>query len=312
MNILITGGSGFIGSWVVQKLLNKGHKIWILDNLSNGREKNLAKIKEHKDIAVFYKGDIKDKKILKDIFSNNIEICYHLAASINVQDSIDNPVTTYENDATGTINVLEECRKHSTRLVYMSTCMVYDMATENKGITELSPLKAASPYAGAKIAGEFLAQSYFHAYELPVTIVRPFNTYGPRQKSNGEGGVVSIFIQKELNDEDLLIYGTGDQTRDLLYVEDCADFVVECGFNKKAIGEVINAGTQSDVSINELAQTICDKKQKIKHVKHIHPQSEIPKLLCNAQKAYDLLGWKATTNLKEGIRKTKEWIINNH
>lgn len=312
MNILVTGGSGFIGSWIVQKLLNKGHKIWILDNLSNGRKENIENIIKHPDIAEFIIGDIKDKEVLENLFSNKIELCYHLAASINVQDSIDDPVSTYENDSTGTINVLEKCRENNTRIVYMSTCMVYDMATDSQGINELSALKAASPYAGAKIAGEYLTQSYFHAYEIPTTIIRPFNTYGPRQKTSGEGGVISIFIHKEIKQEELLIYGDGNQTRDLLYVEDCADFVIECGLNDNAIGQTINAGTQKDISINELAQAICSNPTRIKHINHIHPQSEIPKLLCNAQKAYTLLGWKSSTSLKEGIRKTKEWIINKH
>jgi UDP-glucose 4-epimerase len=310
MNILVTGGAGFIGRWLVKQLLDLNHDIWILDDLSNGKLSNIASFKNHPSFKAFVKNSINDTNILSDLFKNNFDICYHLAASINVQDSIDDPITTYNNDATGTLNVLEACRKTNTKLVYMSTCMVYNMANSDKGISEESPLKAASPYAGAKLAGEFLTESYFHTYNLPTVIVRPFNTYGPHQKSSGEGGVVSIFINNELNNETINIYGDGTQTRDLLYVEDCADFIIQCGLSEKANGQVINAGSGKDISINNLAKLIANKSD-IQHVTHIHPQSEIPKLLCNYSKATKLLSWKPKTSLEKGIEKTKEWIKTN-
>jgi len=139
-------------------------------------------------------------------------------------------------------------------------------------------------------------------------VVRPFNTYGPFQKSSGEGGVVAIFIQHDLEGKDLNIYGDGTQTRDLLYVEDCADFVIAAGMDNRADGRLLNAGLGQDVSINELASLICKDKKRIKHVPHIHPQSEIPKLLCNYEKAQALLSWQPQVSLEEGIARTREWI----
>lgn len=310
MNVLLTGGAGFIGRWVAKRLLEDGHDVWILDNLSNGSKDNIKEFAGNNHLKAFTEGDIKNTKLLEDIFQQPFDICYHLAASINVQDSIDDPATTFHNDAIGTFNVLEQCRKHNTKMVFMSTCMVYDKAdiSQGKGIDEYHPTKPASPYAGSKIAGENMVLSYWYAYGLPTAVIRPFNTYGPFQKSSGEGGVVAIFIKRDLEAQTLNIYGDGTQTRDLLYVEDCARFVVQAGYSDKADGHIINAGTGMDITINDLAALICTDKERIKHVPHIHPQSEIQKLLCDYTKAKELLGWQPEVTLKEGIERTRQWI----
>ncbi|MDG0764636.1 GDP-mannose 4,6-dehydratase [Bacillus halotolerans] len=308
MNVLVTGGAGFIGRWVVKKLLEDRHQVWVLDDLSNGRLENIEDLKNDPGFIEFIHGDIKNVKTLEDLFLKKFDICYHLGASINVQDSIDDPKTTFENDTIGTFNILELCKKHNVKVVFMSTCMVYDQAAFTEGIKETDPIKPASPYAGSKIAAENMVLSYYHAYGLPAVVIRPFNTYGPYQKTGGEGGVVAIFIKNKLDGKKLHIYGDGTQTRDLLYVEDCADFVVQAGYSQKANGEIINAGLGRDISINELAELIAGDKQNIHHVEHIHPQSEIPKLLCNYEKAKKILNWNPQVSLEEGIRKTEEWI----
>jgi nucleoside-diphosphate-sugar epimerase len=308
VNILVTGGAGFIGRWVVKQLLDEGHQVTALDNLSNGSEENIIEFKEDPDFK-FVMGDIKDIKGLESLFnSHKFDICYHLGASINVQDSIDDPRTTFDNDVTGTFNVLEQAKNNKTKVVFTSTCMVYDRCHDSAGIKEQHPLKPASPYAASKISGESLSLSYYHAYGLPVTVVRPFNTYGPFQKSTGEGGVIAIFIKQKLTGGDLNIYGDGTQTRDLMYVEDAARFIISAGYSDKAIGGVVNAGLGSDITINDLALLIVEDEKRIKHVEHIHPQSEIPKLLCNIDKARELLGWEPQVGLKEGIEKTALWI----
>jgi len=309
MNILLTGGAGFIGRWVAKRLLDDGHSIWILDDLSNGRLTNIESLREHSGFKAFIEGSILDEELLPGLFDNNsFDICYHLGASINVQDSIDDPRTTFNNDTIGTFYIMEQCRKHNVKVVFMSTCMVYDRCMEESGITEMHPIKPASPYAGAKIAAENMVLSYFYAYGLPTVVIRPFNTYGPYQKTGGEGGVVAIFIKNKLNGKELSIYGEGTQTRDLLFVEDCARFVVEAGYSDAVNGHIVNAGLGRDISINELAELIADRQVGIKHVEHIHPQSEIQKLLCNYSKAAMLLNWRPEVSLEEGIRRTEEWI----
>ncbi|WBW95444.1 dTDP-glucose 4,6-dehydratase [Oceanirhabdus sp. W0125-5] len=332
MNILVTGGAGFIGRWVVKKLLEENHNIIALDNLSNGRLLNIEEFKDNDNFR-FIKGDIKDQKLLEDLFKKNkFDIIYHLGASINVQESIDDPATTFYNDTVGTFNILERTKiqmfgenakmvgdkweldseeeKHPCKVVFMSTCMVYDKA-ESKGINELHPTKPVSPYGGSKIAAENMVLSYYHAYGLPTVVIRPFNTYGPFQKSSGEGGVIAIFIKRALESKELNIYGTGEQTRDLLYVKDCAKFVIMAGFNERVNGEIVNAGTGRDVTINELAQIISQDRVEVKHVEHIHPQSEIMKLKCDYSKAESLMGWMPEYTLEEGISETEEWIKNS-
>lgn len=308
MKVLVTGGAGFIGRWVVKKLIEKGCDVWVLDNLANGRRENLDEFAGNEKLKDFVVGNIKDRKLLRGLFGERFDACFHLAASINVQDSIDDPRTTYENDVDGAFNVLEESRRTGARLMFVSTCMVYDRATDDVGISERHPVKPASPYAGAKLAAENMVLSYYHAYGMPTTVIRPFNTYGPFQKSSGEGGVVAIFIGCKLNGAPLTVYGDGTQTRDLLYVEDCADFVLAAGLSDRAVGRVINAGLGEDIAINDLAMKVVGDPSRIVHVEHIHPQSEIMRLRCDNSLARSLLGWSPKVSLDEGLRRTEAWI----
>ena len=303
--ILVTGGAGFIGRWVVKRLLDEGHEVCVLDDLSNGRMESIEEFKGNLGFKFIF-GDIRNKNLLKEA-CKEVDICIHAAAAINVQESIENPQRYYDVNVNGTFNILEAARKRDVKVVLIGTCMVYDL-TSSKAINEEHPLNSKSPYAGSKLAAENLALSYFHAYGLPVVITRPFNTYGPYQKSDMEGGVVSIFIKWLLEEKNLDVFGDGTQTRDFLYVEDCAEFIVKASFNEKAIGEIINAGSGKDIAIKDLALLICKDAERIRYVKHHHPQSEIPKLLCDYKKAKELLGWEPKISLEEGIEKTKEYI----
>jgi nucleoside-diphosphate-sugar epimerase len=334
---LVTGGAGFIGRWVVKRLLEAGHSVLSLDDYSNGRPENVREFEGHRHFLGAVRGDIKDPVVVADAFARGPwDLVFHLAASIHVQRSIDDPEPTFRNDAEGTFRVLEAARaqyfrlngldaanKHfdfasqvtalvdrRPRVACMSTCMVYDLAGEEP-IRETHPYRPASPYAASKIASDMLALSYFHAYRLPVAVVRPFNTYGPFQKSNSEGGVVSIFLKRDLGGEPLLIKGTGEQTRDLLYVEDCAEFVTSAGFAEKAEGHVLNAGTSADVSIRDLAAKCCGPTNRVEHIPHDHPQAEIMRLRADASKAREFLGWKPRTSLDEGLAKTRTWLDAN-
>lgn len=331
-NILVTGGAGFIGRWVVKNLLSEGHKVLVLDNLSNGSKENIREFMENKSFK-FIEGDIQNEALLDTVFNEQFDVIYHLAASINVQDSIDDPKTTFYNDTVGTFNVLERAKwqmfgknakmdgedwigdndvdTHPCKVVFMSTCMVFDKCYKESGIDELHPVKPVSPYGASKIGAENLVISYYLSYKLPTVVIRPFNTYGPYQKTGGEGGVVAIFINNAIKNKDINIYGTGEQTRDLLYIKDCVRFVSMAGFNDSVNGEIVNAGTGRDVSINELAEIISDGRVKVNHVKHIHPQAEIMKLLCNSTKAKELLKWEPTYTLEEGIKETEEFIKSN-
>jgi len=324
MRVLATGGAGFIGRWVVKGLLEIGKlkskqsalsltlpedvEVWVLDNLSNGSEKNLEELHHAHTFRECIQGDIRDHKVLEKLFLHHFDLCIHLAAQINVQESLDNPDQAFTTNVVGTYTILEEARKYNTKVVLVGTCMVYDLAHPSQAISENHRVKPVSPYAGSKLAAEYLAESYHHGYSLPVVICRPFNTYGPFQKSNLEGGVVSIFIKRALEGKALQIFGDGTQTRDLLYVEDCVEFILRASFAEKAIGQVMNAGTGKDVSINDLALLVCKDKKKMEYLPHHHPHAEIAKLCCDYSKARSLLGWEPQVSLQEGILKTKEWI----
>jgi dTDP-glucose 4,6-dehydratase len=304
LTVLVTGGAGFIGRWVVKKLLNN-YEVTVLDNLSNGSIENIKEFFDSPDFS-FIEGDVLNSDLIEKTLKDK-DLCIHAAAQINVQESLENPENSFRTNVVGTYNILEGCRKHKVKLVLIGTCMVYDTSS-SKPISEGHPVKPLSPYAGSKIAAEELALSYYYGYNLPVIVLRPFNTYGPFQKTNMEGGVVSIFVRNYLEGKKLKVYGNGNQTRDLLYVEDCADFIVNASLEKKAIGEILNAGTGKDIRIKDLANIICRDKGMLEYVPHHHPQAEIQRLLCDYSKARKFIGWEPKISLKVGIERTMEWI----
>ena len=305
--VAVTGAAGFIGRWVVDELLDRGYTVRGLDDLSNGSWRNVADFESSERFALTI-GDVSDRESVDELLDGDVDACIHLAAEIDVQESLDDPQSHFETNVTGTERVLEACRATDTRLGLVGTCMVYDMVDSEEGIDESHPVKPASPYAGTKLAAENIAESYYHGYGLPVTVLRPFNTYGPYQKTGMAGGVVSIFTSHDIEGDPLKIFGDGTQTRDLMYVTDCARFIVDGTFSDAAVGEVINAGTGSDISINELAELVTSDGTDITHVEHHHPQSEVQKLLCNPGKANDLLGWKPEVSLEEGIERLRKWL----
>ena len=307
MRVLVTGAAGFIGRWVVGELLARGHTVLPIDSLVAGDVTNLDEFAGQPGLLPFEQGDVRDADACRR-WTADVDAVAHLAASISVQDSIDDPTTTFENDVVGTFQVLEGARASGARVLFMSTCMVYDRATTPTGIAEDHPTKPASPYAASKLAGEALTLSYFHAYGLPTTVVRPFNTYGPFQRSVGEGGVVAIFNRLSLLGEPLRIYGDGTQTRDLLYAADCARFVCDALLADGATGRILNAGTGADVSVNDLAAAVEPDPTRIVHVEHIHPQSEIAVLRCDSREAARTLGWRPEVTLADGIGRVRSWM----
>lgn len=307
MRILVTGAAGFIGRWLVAELLDRGHTVLPLDNLAAGSRENLAELAGHPNILPLEVGDVRDAETCRRVVTD-VDAIAHLAASISVQDSIDDPATTFANDVVGTFNLLEAARPRSARFLFMSTCMVYDRATTPAGISEEHRTKPASPYAASKLSGEALTLSYHYAYGMATTVVRPFNTYGPFQRSVGEGGVVAIFTRKALALEPLVIYGDGRQTRDLLYVTDCARFVADALLSDAAVGRILNAGSGVDVSVNDLAAAVEPDPERVVHVAHIHPQSEIAVLRCDPRRAREVLGWTPTVSLAEGLGRVRSWM----
>jgi len=309
MKALVTGGAGFIGRWLVKILLDEGIDTAVVDNLSSGSLENIAEFTKKKGFIDFFKESINEERLLKKISKIKFDIIFHLAASINVQESIDNPRKTFEEDVVATVKLLERARLSRTKFIFVSTCLVYG-AMENKAMDETHFTIPSSPYAGAKLAAEKMALSYYHAYNLPVVILRPFNTYGPYQKASGEGGVIATFLGNIKAGKPICIYGDGTQTRDFLYVEDCARFIYLSGIKEEAVGEVINAGSGRDISVKDLACKM-DASSSIEYLPHHHPQAEIRKMVCDSTKAKEILEWEPATSLGEGLEKIKDWISTN-
>ena len=304
--VLVTGGAGFIGRWVVKALLDEGRRVVVLDDFSNGSRTNIAEFANDARLDVV-EASIDDPHAVERAFTDDVEVCLHLAAKINVQHSIDDPVGTYRPDVIGTLLLLERARVTRTRFLFMSSCMVYAPAGD-EAIDEQHPVRPASPYAASKLAGESLALSYAYAYALPAAVVRPFNTYGPYQRADGEGGVVAIFCQRALAGETIDVFGDGTQTRDLLYVADCAEFVLRAAASPAAVGQVLNAGTGRDIRIRDLAELVGRDRVGWRLAPHPHPQAEIARLVCDPRRAEDVLGWRAATDLAGGIARTTEWL----
>ena len=305
--VVVTGAAGFIGRWVVHELLERGFTVHGMDDLRNGSQRNIAAF-DTEDAFEFTTGSVTIRDDVEAVLTEEVDFCIHLAAEIDVQESLDDPDSHFEANIVGTKHILESCRENEIALGLVGTCMVYDMVESETGIDESHPVKPASPYAGSKLAAENLAESYYHGYGLPVTIMRPFNTYGPFQKTGMAGGVVSIFTSRDIAGKPLAIYGDGTQTRDLLYVTDCAEFIVEATLSDETTGEILNAGTGTDISINELAELIASEDTEIEHVEHHHPQSEVEKLLCDPTKAHSMIDWEPTVSLAEGVSRLREWL----
>jgi UDP-glucose 4-epimerase len=304
---LVTGGAGFIGRAVVGRLLNAGLRVVVLDDLSSGAAANLEAFRGHPGFGGLHVGAVQDERALQRL-PREIDMVFHLAARINVQASIDRPADTFESDVVGVFRALEWARQARARFVFVSSCMVYGPADGDRPIDERHPVFPASPYAASKLAGEHLVLAYGRAYDMPVVVLRPFNTYGPYQRSDGEGGVVAVFLRRALEGRPLQIFGDGTQTRDLLYVDDCADFIIAAGFSDRARSLCLNAGTGHDIPIAALAEAIGGQAVPVVRVAHPHPQAEIQRLVCDASRAREILGWRARVPLAEGLARTRGWL----
>ena len=272
-NILITGGAGFIGSYLVKEYLKKGDKVTVIDNLSTGLLKNLESVSANKNLN-FITGDILDATLVDNLVSAN-DVILHLAAVVGVKYVMENPVDTIRINILGTENILHSCSTHSKKVLIASTSEVYGKAMNykdyNNGLNEDVDTVMGSTsvrrwsYATSKALDEFLALAYFTEKSLPVIIARYFNTVGPGQLGS-YGMVLPIFIQKALSGEDINVYGDGEQMRSFGYVGDAVKCTISLIENEDAIGEVFNIGNEREITINDLAKLVikkCNSTSKI-------------------------------------------------
>ena len=293
--VLVTGGAGFIGSHVVDLLIDKGYRVIIIDNLSNGKTINLN------PKAKFYKADI-TKDISKIIAKEKPKICIHLAAQISVINSMKDPVFDAKTNILGSINLLKSCAKAGVKkFVYISSAAKFGEPKKIK-VKEEYPCNPTSPYGISKHAVEH----YLPVFHMDYTIITPANVYGPRQDPKGEAGVISIFIDTLTKGKSCKIFGNGKQTRDFVYVKDLAKAVITS--LRKTTSKTYNIGSGKATSVNSLynqLQSLIGKGSK----KYEPPRKgEVKHFVFDISKARKELKWKPETSLKKGLRETITWF----
>ncbi|MCT4593959.1 MAG: NAD-dependent 4,6-dehydratase LegB [Anaeromicrobium sp.] len=312
--VLVTGADGFIGSHLVEGLLEEGYDVraFVYYNSFNswGWLDTLSKEKLSK-IDVFT-GDIRDPNGVKEAMKDIDEV-YHLAALIAIPFSYHSPDSYVDTNIKGTLNVLQAARDLGTkRILVTSTSEVYGTA-QYVPIDEKHPFQGQSPYSATKIGADRIAESFYKSFKMPITIVRPFNTYGPRQSARA---VIPTIITQLLAGKEEIKLGTLTPTRDFNYVKDTVRGFLEIAKSEKTIGEEINIATQEEISIGELAQELIDQiNPKAKIVcdeQRMRPEkSEVNRLLGANEKIKKLTNWEAGYSLKEGLAETIEWVKNN-
>ncbi|PJI09711.1 MULTISPECIES: NAD-dependent epimerase/dehydratase family protein [Clostridium] len=299
MNILVTGGAGFIGSHVVRMLLEHGHKVCIVDNMIHGNE---SKVPHGVDI---YKLDILSCEIENVFKKERPEIVIHNAAQISVAGSVKDPLYDARTNILGSINILEMCRKYGTRkVIYPASAAIFG-EPKYLPIDEDHPLDMISSYGVSKHTVEHYLKVYKELYDINYTVLRYSNVYGPGQDSSGEGGVVSIFADKIIKGEPLHIYGNGEQIRDFVYVKDVATanmYALESLNNG-----IYNVCTNKKITVNELAELMCSVSKK--NVEIIHDGERAGDIF-ESYMSYDKIskacGWKPKYDLEHGIKETME------
>lgn len=301
MKIMVTGGAGFIGSHLVDKLVDTGHDVVVVDNLYTGKKENIN------SKALFYKKDIRDKDI-KEIFAReNIDAVFHLAAQMDIRKSVDDPLFDADVNIMGGVNILENCAKSNVKkFIFASSGGVMYGECGNRKPKEDEFPNPISPYGDSKLALEFYLNFYQYNYNIKCSALRYGNVYGPRQDPHGEAGVVAIFSGAMLNDAEVRIFGDGEQLRDYIYVGDVVDANI-AAFNK---GEgKYNIGTGESKSVNELFDILSSKTgYDKKPVYNDEREGELKISRMSVEKAKKELDWKPKVNFKEGLKKTVEYF----
>lgn len=301
--IMITGGAGFIGSQIADKLIEKGFKVIVVDNLSTGNKNNIN------SKASFYKSDITYMKELEKIFEKERPVkVIHAAANIKVRFSVDNPIYDAKINIMGGLNILECCKKYKVKkIVYLSTGGALYGNPKYVPVDENHSIKPISPYGLSKYALEQYLDLYKLLYSIDFISLRFSNVYGPRDDIHSDH-VIPLFIHKMLNNKSPVITGDGSQGRDFIYVDDVINAVM-ISLDKNPKDRFLNIGTEEVISINDLfnkLKGILKIKIKPKYTKE--RKGDVKQIYLNAKKAKEQLGWEAKTSLREGLTDTIKWF----
>jgi UDP-glucose 4-epimerase len=303
--VLVTGGAGFIGSELVRQLLHRGERVFVVDNLVNGKRENLAGLPA--DQVTLIERDIRDVQALHSILRQT-RLVYHLAC-LGVRHSVHSPFENHEVNATGTLQLLGACRAADVpRFVYVSSSEVYGTALWTP-MTDEHPTSPSTVYGASKLAGESYARAFFRTYEYPTVVVRPFNTYGPRSHHHGDSGeVIPKFLLRCLAGWPMVVFGDGTQTRDFTYVEDAARGILIAGVTDAAVGSTINIGSGSEISINELAGNVAAVAGRAPETVYEDPRpGDVLRLCADLTRAREALGYEVRVPLRDGLTRLLDW-----
>jgi UDP-glucose 4-epimerase len=297
MNILVTGGAGFIASHIVDQLITSGHEVHVLDNLSTGRKENVN------PKAIFHQMDLLDGRLPELFAFARPEVVIHHAAQSNVQTSLKHPLQDAKINITGTIAILEQCMAYGVRkLIYASTAAVYG-TPEYLGIDERHPIKPFSFYGISKYSSENYIEAYSSLCGLDYTIFRYANVYGSRQDPKGEGGGVSIFLDKLLHGHQPLIFGNGEQTRDFIYIKDIVSANIAA--LKQGNRGLYNIGWNEQTSIVTMLQDMCEiTGRPFNPIFKPARASDIVHSRLDNRAVAAKLDWKPVYTLKDGLQET--------
>ncbi len=312
MKVLVTGSEGFIGSHLTELLVEKGFEVKAFVRYNFKNDWGWLEESKYKNDIEIYTGDVRDFDSVYDAMKD-VDVVFHLAALIGIPYSYISPLAYIKTNTEGTYNVLESGRKlNLKRIIITSTSEIYGTA-QYVPIDEKHPYNPQSPYAASKAAADHLALSYYRSFGTPVTIIRPFNTYGPRQSARA---VIPTIISQILAGKKQIKLGNLSPTRDLNYVKDIANGFITVGLHEDTIGDVYNLGTGQEISIGDLAEKIIELTGKeveiIEDTQRIRPEkSEVERLLSNAEKAKKTTSWEPKYMLEEGLKETIDWIQDN-
>jgi len=305
--VLVTGASGFIGSHLVDQLLEKGYIVIGIDNMRTGRIENLADAKKTGQFRLLTE-DIREDNLANQI-EEDIDVIYHLAAISSVKMSIEDPLMVNDVNVRGTLNILEIARKFSVdRFIFSSSAAIYGDPKEMP-VKEDFSFKPLSPYASSKIAGEMYVNAYSMSYGIDSSILRYFNVYGPRQAYSEYSGVISIFINQALLGNPIIIDGDGEQTRSFVHVSDVARATILAGEKQTAIGATMNISGPELISIKQIAQIVSAQIRNIKtEIVHGPPRiGDVKDSIGSIERAQRLLGFAPEIPLERGLQETAEW-----
>ena len=304
--VLVTGGAGFIGSNLTDELIRQGAKVAIIDNLVTGFKENLDEITGDFD---FVKGDINDDAALSKAI-DGCEVVFHQAALPSVPRSVDNPAETHDACVNATFRLLLKCRDSGVkRFVYAASSSAYGDQPTLPKVETMRP-EPLSPYAAAKLTGEFYCQVFNRVYGLETFSLRYFNVFGPRQNpSSMYSGVISRFVDAVYSGKQPVIYGDGEQSRDFTYISNVVDANIKAANAKGGFGEVINVANGERISLNELLETLkrIADKPKVAADYQSERTGDVKHSQADNTKAIEFLAYKKIVGLEEGLRKTIDW-----